>query len=92
MLVKVYLDNIVWIQAMDNYVIIQTNTDQFVNNLTLFKIGFSWGGAYSLCLPYRIKQMRQDWQHDGILVRFNIGLEDAQDLIADIEQALNKLS
>ena len=36
--------------------------------------------------------MRQNWQHDGILVRFNIGLEDAQDLIADIEQALIQLS
>ena len=31
-------------------------------------------------------------KHDGILVRFNIGLEDAQDLIADIEQALIQLS
>lgn len=35
MLVKVYLDNIVWIQAMDNYVIIQTNTDQFVIHSTM---------------------------------------------------------
>ena len=70
----------------------EAQTDQFVNNLKLFKIGFSWGGAYSLCLPYRIKQMRQDWPHGGILVRFNIGLEDTQDLIADIEEALNKLS
>lgn len=35
MLVKVYLDNITWIQAMDNYVIIQTNTDQFVIHSTM---------------------------------------------------------
>lgn len=35
MLVKVYLDNISWIQAMDNYVIIQTNTDQFVIHSTM---------------------------------------------------------
>lgn len=35
MLVKVYLDNIQWIQAMDNYVIIQTNTDQFVIHSTM---------------------------------------------------------
>ena len=35
MLVKVYLDNVVWIQAMDNYVIIQTNTDQFVIHSTM---------------------------------------------------------
>jgi PAS domain S-box-containing protein len=35
MLVKVLLDNILWIQAMDNYVIIQTNTDQFVVHSTM---------------------------------------------------------
>jgi PAS domain S-box-containing protein len=35
MLVKVYLDNIQWIQAMDNYVIIQTSADQFVIHSTM---------------------------------------------------------
>ena len=35
MLVKVYLENILWIQAMDNYVIIQTNSDQFVIHSTM---------------------------------------------------------
>ncbi len=35
MLVKVYLDNVQWIQAMDNYVIIQTNTDQFIIHSTM---------------------------------------------------------
>jgi PAS domain S-box-containing protein len=35
MLVKVYLDNIQWIQAMDNYVIIQTTADQFVIHSTM---------------------------------------------------------
>jgi PAS domain S-box-containing protein len=35
MLVKVFLENINWIQAMDNYVIIQTGTDQFVIHSTM---------------------------------------------------------
>lgn len=35
MLVKVYLENIQWIQAMDNYVIIQTTADQFVIHSTM---------------------------------------------------------
>ncbi|NNC85733.1 MAG: response regulator [Bacteroidia bacterium] len=35
LLVKVYLDNILWIQAMDNYVIIQTSKDQFVIHSTM---------------------------------------------------------
>jgi cysteine-S-conjugate beta-lyase len=69
----------------------EAQTDRFVEALNFFKIGFSWGGAHSLVMPYRVKQMRSDWQHDGILVRFNIGLEDADDLIADIEQALSRI-
>ncbi|MDO8653142.1 MAG: cystathionine beta-lyase [Undibacterium sp.] len=69
----------------------EAQTDQFVNQLKLFKIGFSWGGAHSLCVPYRIQQMRSNWPHQGILVRFNIGLEDTGDLIADIEQALTSI-
>ncbi len=35
MLVKVYLENIYWLQAMDNYVIIQTKEDQFVIHATM---------------------------------------------------------
>jgi cystathionine beta-lyase len=67
----------------------EEQTDRFVDSLKLFKIGYSWGGANSLCVPYRIQGMRKNWQDQGTLVRFNIGLEDPQDLIADIEQAFN---
>lgn len=70
----------------------EAQTDEFVNQLKLFKIGFSWGGAHSLCVPYRIQKMRKDWRHEGNLVRFYVGLEDAEDLIADIEQALKHLA
>jgi DNA-binding LytR/AlgR family response regulator len=38
LLVKVFLENIHWIQAMDNYVIIQTNADQFVVHSTMRNI------------------------------------------------------
>lgn len=69
----------------------EQQTDRFVDALKLFKIGFSWGGANSLCVPYRIQQMRTTWPHQGVLVRFNIGLEDADDLIADIAQAMSAL-
>ena len=67
----------------------EEQTDYFVESLKLFKIGFSWGGAHSLCIPYRIDKMRDQWRDTGILVRFNIGLEDAEDLIKDIEHALD---
>jgi cystathionine beta-lyase len=69
----------------------QAHTDRLVDALTLFKIGYSWGGANSLCVPYPIRGMRKDWAGQGELLRFNIGLEDADDLIADIGQALATL-
>jgi cystathionine beta-lyase len=73
----------------------EAQTDRFVDALTLFKIGYSWGGANSLVMPYRISAMRHNWQqpgHDkGQLVRFYVGLEDPGDLIADIAQALATL-
>ena len=67
-------------------------TDRFVDSLALFGIGFSWGGTHSLAVPYRMQGMRQDWTDAGTLVRFNIGLEDPDDLIADIERAFAVLA
>jgi len=69
----------------------EAQTDRFIDSLKLFKIGYSWGGANSLCVPYRMQAMRQGWQANGQLVRFNVGLEDPADLIADIEQGLKGL-
>ena len=64
--------------------------DTFVEALEYFAIGWSWGGANSLAMPYNIKSMRtaSDWPHEGVLVRFYIGLEDEADLRADLERAL----
>lgn len=66
--------------------------DRFVDGLSLFKIGFSWGGAHSLCVPYRMQTMRASWAQRGHLVRFNIGLESADDLVADIAQSLQAIA
>lgn len=65
----------------------EQQTDRFVDQLELFGIGYSWGGANSLAMPYRIQGMRKNWQDAGVLVRFNIGLEDPADLIADLGRA-----
>ncbi|MCD6026865.1 MAG: Cystathionine beta-lyase [Solimicrobium sp.] len=69
----------------------EKQTDQFVDSLLLFKIGYSWGGAHSLCVPYRVQKMRAGWTEEAQLVRFYVGLEDVADLIADIEQAFKKM-
>jgi cystathionine beta-lyase len=69
----------------------EAQTDRFVDALELFGLGYSWGGANSLVMPYRIQSMRHGWRDQGVLVRFNIGLEDSDDLIADLGQALARL-
>lgn len=69
--------------------------DAFCDALKLFKLGYSWGGPISLVVPYDIPTMRSaslaTWPHQGVLVRFSVGLEDAGDLQADLEQALRAL-
>ncbi len=63
----------------------------FLNALRLFRIGVSWGGVESLAIsPHNDKngeQLRQKNIPAG-LVRLSIGLEGAEALIADLEQAL----
>ena len=60
-------------------------------------MGFSWGGVHSLAVPYRIAisggpaRTAASWPHKGTLVRFYAGMEDADDLIADLEQAFDRL-
>jgi cystathionine beta-lyase len=66
--------------------------DAFVDALRHFRLGYSWGGPMSLVVPYDLKAMRGDAaRHAGHLVRFSIGLEAADDLIADLDQALHAL-
>jgi cystathionine beta-lyase len=61
----------------------------FVDALDLFGIGYSWGGFESLALPVQPEKYRSAvaWEKDGTLIRLQIGLEDAEDLIADLSQA-----
>lgn len=67
----------------------QDRVDGFVNALRRFRIGWSWGGPVSLAVPYRAAAMRQlPTPYEGALVRLCIGLEDVDDLVADLEQAL----
>ena len=64
------------------------DVDAFVDALRLFKIGFSWAGPISLAVPYDLSSMRRRPTWRGALVRFSIGLEAVDDLLADSEQAL----
>ncbi|MEM7666894.1 MAG: cystathionine beta-lyase [Pseudomonadota bacterium] len=69
-----------------------------VDALSLFGIGYSWGGFESLGLPIFPQQHRSVMPSPNIgeagaraAIRLSIGLEDPEDLIADLAQALAKL-
>jgi cysteine-S-conjugate beta-lyase len=65
------------------------STHAFVEALDLFGIGASWGGFESLALPTTGFITRTaSAKFAGPLVRLHIGLEDVDDLIADLEQGL----
>ena len=60
----------------------------FMNELTLFGMGFSWGGFESLVIVFDCSEYRTatKWAPGGPTLRFHIGLEDTGDLIADLER------
>ncbi len=63
----------------------------FAETLELFSIGYSWGGYESLVTIYRPEQIREvnEWTEPSPIVRLHIGLEDSDDLIADLEKGFN---
>jgi cysteine-S-conjugate beta-lyase len=60
----------------------------FMNELTLFGMGFSWGGFESLVILFDCSEYRtaSKWAPGGPTLRFHVGLEDPDDLIADLER------
>ena len=73
--------------------------EKFVNQLEICSLAVSLGDVRTLvCHPASTThshvptEVRQKTGITDGLVRFSIGLEDVEDIIADIEQALNKLS
>lgn len=65
--------------------------EAFVDALALFEIGYSWAGTTSLAVAYTIAAAPNRPRYAHRLVRFNIGLESTEDLIADLEAALPML-
>ena len=68
---------------------------KFVNNLKLFGHGYSWGGFESLALHQNLREQGNrrylKLEKNEHLVRLHIGLEDPNDLIADIKQSLKHI-
>ena len=65
----------------------------FIEGMQHFKMGFSWGGYESLIIPnLSIQKLRtaSPWPYSGPLIRLHIGLEDTDDLIADLIAAFER--
>jgi cystathionine beta-lyase len=65
-----------------------------IDGLEHFGIGYSWGGYESLAIPVDPQHHRSAtrWEAEGPLVRLQIGLEDPEDLIADLEAGLARFA
>lgn len=58
----------------------------------LFGMGWSWGGYESLAVTTRITRTQPGYRPDGPLLRYHAGLEDADDLIADLAAGFDRLN
>jgi cystathionine beta-lyase len=65
-----------------------------VDGLTLFGMGYSWGGFESLILPFDPSTYRTAtrWNHKGPALRLHVGLEHVDDLRADLEAGFARLT
>jgi len=62
-----------------------------LNGLSHFGMGFSWGGFESLLIPSHIRRTARPFAADGPMLRVHAGLEDLDDLIADLDKGFDRL-
>jgi cystathionine beta-lyase len=64
-----------------------------LDHMSLFKLGYSWGGFESLVVPTYPATLRSAtaWDAAGPSMRLHAGLEDANDLIRDLERGFARL-
>ena len=59
----------------------------FLDNLKLFKIGFSWGGFESLIIPVNnLNPVVKSYKSSVFWFRIHVGLESSTDLIDDLKK------
>lgn len=64
-----------------------------LDGLKLFGMGYSWGGYESLVIPFDCRSYRSatEWKPPGPALRFSVGLEDIEDLKADLAAGFERL-
>ena len=73
----------------------QAALTELLDGMEHFKMGYSWGGFESLILGIaKVGNLRTvtDWKYPHPLIRLHIGLENVDDLIADLEQGFARLN
>ena len=68
--------------------------DAMLDGLRLFGMGWSWGGFESLVIPIYPERVRtaSKWEAGGPSLRMYVGLEDPDDLIADLSDGFTRLA
>jgi cystathionine beta-lyase len=62
-----------------------------LDGLELFGMGYSWGGFESLVVPFHPHRTATEWTSQNPCLRFHIGLENPDDLIADLTEGFARL-
>jgi cysteine-S-conjugate beta-lyase len=72
----------------------KTAVAAMLDGMTLFGMGYSWGGFESLILPFDPRGYRTatTWVEDGPALRLHIGLEDPDDLKADLDAGFARMN
>ncbi|MFZ0536417.1 MAG: PLP-dependent transferase, partial [Candidatus Sulfotelmatobacter sp.] len=69
----------------------KAQVQRFVDGLELFEIGYSWGGVTSLAVAYDFQRAKGRPDYGYRIVRLNVGLEDTEDLIEDLERTMGRV-
>lgn len=69
----------------------ETAVAAMLNGMSLFGMGWSWGGYESLIVPAHITRTATRFAHEGPVIRIHAGLENAEDLLADLDAGLERL-
>lgn len=64
-----------------------------LENMSIFSMGFSWGGYESLVVPFNCEKYRTatTWNPGGPAMRLQVGLEELDDLKHDLELGFERL-
>jgi cystathionine beta-lyase len=65
---------------------------QLLTACKTFSIGASWGGTHSLLAPMTINRAADPNAHPGTILRISVGLEDENDLWADLEPIVDVIA